>query len=133
MYETGSPDEEPVAVVIGFWFNISVLATSVFTRLQSFHLSPLTASVRLNLLTLAVQLASKLALRSLNRSFPLSPLTTLRVIEPLLRSLRLKINFHSLACTSFHFSPFRFNLSALNIHHSLLGRSQHDSQFRPTS
>ena len=40
----------------------------------------------------------------------LSPLTALRVHETWWHSLQLKINFHSLVCTSFHFSVFTFPL-----------------------
>ena len=49
--------------------------------------------------------SNKFVLSSLNQEIR-SPaaLTALRAIEPRPRSLRLKINFHSLACTSFNLS-----------------------------
>ena len=49
--------------------------------------STLTALRALNLLSLSVQSASKLELRSLNRSFNLSALTALRALETWLHSL----------------------------------------------
>ena len=77
---------------------IPIISFHSFAQAFTFHLS-----VRANLATL-VACENKFSLTRLHKL----SLFTFQFVRTWLHSLRVKINFHSLVCTSFHFSDLTF-------------------------